>query len=57
MATPGPSATPDLQLVAQYVRSELGDILDKTPGPKDIVIQQELMTLLNHIASVKFLKR
>ena len=56
MATPGPSATPDLQLVAQYVRSELGDILDKTPGPKDIVIQQELMTLLNHIASVKFLK-
>ena len=57
MATPGPSATPDIQLVAQCVRSELGDILDKATGPKDVVIQQELMSLLSHIANVKFLKR
>lgn len=57
MATPGPSATLNLQLVSEYVRSELGGLLDKTAGPKDVVIQQELMSLLSHIANVKFLRR
>ncbi|KAL5471513.1 hypothetical protein EMCRGX_G029636 [Ephydatia muelleri] len=56
MATPGPSATLNLQLVSEYVRSELGGLLDKTAGPKDVVIQQELMSLLSHIANVKFLR-
>lgn len=57
MATPGPSTTPDFQLIAQHARFELGDILDQTDGAKDVVIQSELMSLLNHIANVKFLKR
>lgn len=56
MATAGQSATPDFQLIAQWARSELGDILDKVDAPKDVVIQPELMSLLNHVASVKFLK-
>ena len=48
---------PDLQQVSDDARAQLGDMLSELEGEKDIVIQSELMSLLNHVTPVSFLKR
>ena len=48
---------PDLQLVSDHARLELADILNSVPGKKNIVIQPDLMSLLDHVTPFTFLKK
>lgn len=52
-----PPAELDLQLVSDEARSQFADILSRVEGKKDIVIQQELMSLLDHVTPIAFLKK
>lgn len=47
----------DLQLVSDDARSQFADILGRVQGKKDIVIQPELLSLLDHVTPLGFLKR
>ena len=47
----------DLQHISEEAQKQLADILDSVPGKKDIVIQPELISLLEHITPFKFLKQ
>lgn len=48
---------PDLQLVSDYARLELANILNSVSGKKDVVIQPDLMSLLDHVTPFAFLKK
>ena len=48
---------PDLQLVSDYARIELANILNSVSGKKDIIIQSDLMSLLDHVTPFTFLKK
>ena len=48
---------PDLKDVAEIARTQFTDILASEEGKKDLVIQGELMTLLEHVTPIKFLKK
>lgn len=52
-----PAPELDLQLISDDARSQFADILGRVDGHKDIVIQQELMSLLDHVTPVGFLKK
>lgn len=52
-----PAPELDLQLISDDARSQFADILGRVDGPKDIVIQQELMSLLDHVTPIGFLKK
>lgn len=47
----------DLQLVSDDARSQFADFLGRVEGKKDIVIQPELMSLLDHVTPINFLKK
>lgn len=47
----------DLQLVSDDARSQFADILGRIEGKKDIVIQPELLSLLDHVTPIGFLKK
>lgn len=53
----GSESLPDLQLVSDYARLELANILNSVSGRKDIVIQPDLMSLLDHVTPFTFLKK
>ena len=48
---------PDLKDVAEIARTQFADMLSSEEGKKDLVIQGELMTLLEHVTPIKFLKK
>ena len=48
---------PDLQLLSDRAREQFADMLGEVDGPKDVVIQSELMSLLEHVTPMKFLRR
>lgn len=52
-----PLAELDLQLISDDARSQFADILGRVDGKKDIVIQQELMSLLDHVTPIGILKK
>lgn len=52
-----PAPELDLQLLSDDARSQFADILGRVDGQKDIVIQQELMSLLDHVTPIGFLKK
>ena len=52
-----PAPELDLQLISDDARSQFADILGSVDGKKDIVIQQELMSLLDHVTPLAFLKK
>lgn len=52
-----PAPELDLQLISDDARSQFADILGRVEGRKDIVIQQELMSLLDHVTPIGFLKK
>lgn len=47
----------DLQLISDDARTQLADILGQVEGKKDIVIQPQLLSLLDHVTPIGFLKR
>ena len=47
----------DLHRISDEAQTQFADILRQVPGKKDIVIQPELMSLLEHITPYKFLKQ
>lgn len=47
----------DVQQVSDQARQEFSDMLGEVEGSKDIVIQPELMSLLNHVTPPTFLRR
>lgn len=47
----------DLQLVSDDARAQFADILGRVGGKKDIVIQPELLSLLDHVTPIAFLKK
>ena len=53
----GANLLPDLQLVSDYARLELANILNCVPGKKNVVIQPDLMSLLDHVTPCAFLKK
>ena len=53
----GVKVLPDLQLVSDYARLELANILNSVSGKKDVVIQPDLMSLLDHVTPFAFLKK
>lgn len=59
MATDQPDSgdVPDLQEVSDDAREQLADMLGETEGKKDIVIQSQLMSLLDHVTPMAFLKK
>lgn len=52
-----PAPELDLQLISDDARSQFADILGHVAGQKDIVIHQELMSLLDHVTPIGFLKK
>ncbi|CAI8047865.1 Vacuolar protein sorting-associated protein 33B [Geodia barretti] len=48
---------PDLKDVAEIARTQFADMLASEEGKKDLVIQGELMTLLEHVTPINFLKK
>ena len=52
-----PPADLDLQYVSDDAQDQFADILARVEGSKDIVIQQELMSLLDHVTPINFLKK
>lgn len=48
---------PELNNVAEIARTELADMLTREEGKKDLVIQGELMSLLEHVTPMGFLKK
>ena len=48
---------PDLKDVAEIARTQFADMLASEEGKKDLVIQGELMTLLEHVTPIKFLRK
>lgn len=48
---------PDLKDVAEIARTEFADMLASEEGKKDLVIQGELMTLLEHVTPIKYLRK
>ena len=53
----GGGMLPDLQLVCDQARGEFANMLAAVEGSKDIVIQEELMALLDHVTPFSFLKK
>ena len=57
MATEGEQKDEDfLQELKDIARYEFEDILKEMNGPKDLVIQPELMSVMEHVTPVKFLR-
>ena len=52
-----PAPELDLQFVSDDARSQFADILGRVEGKKDVVIQQELMSLLDHVTPMGFLRK
>ena len=48
---------PDLKDVAEIARTQFADMLSSEEGKKDLVIQGELMSLLEHVTPMGFLKK
>ena len=48
---------PDLQDVSDLARMQFNKMLSSVRGPKDLVIQTELMTLLEHVTPISFLRK
>lgn len=59
MAMPDTSTPYELevQLISDDARQQFANILDRVEGKKDIVIQQELLSLLDHVTPISFLKK
>lgn len=51
------SRLPDLKDVAEIARTQFADMLSSEEGKKDLVIQGELMSLLEHVTPMGFLKK
>ncbi len=47
----------DIQCVTDAARDQLSKMLTEIKGSKDVVIQAELMSLLNHVTPFSFLKK
>ena len=47
----------DLQLISDDARAQFSDILGSVDGKKDMVIQPELFSLLEHVTPYEFLKK
>lgn len=54
---PDGAHTPDLKDVAEVARVQFADMLTSEEGKKDLVIQGELMTLLEHVTPINFLRK
>ena len=48
---------PDLKDVAEIARNQFADMLASEEGKKDLVIQCELMSLLEHVTPMAFLRK
>lgn len=48
---------PDLKDVAEIPRTQFADMLASEEGKKDLVIQGELMSLLEHVTPMTFLRK
>lgn len=48
---------PDLKDVAEIARIQFTDMLAGEEGKKDLVIQEELMSLLEHVTPMGFLRK
>lgn len=57
MASPEDTDPLDVQYLADAARDQLANMLQEVDGPKDVVIQAELMSLLNHVTPLSFLKK
>ena len=51
------SRLPDIKDVAEIARAQFADMLTSEEGKKDLVIQSELMTLLEHVTPMGFLRK
>ena len=43
--------------VCDNAKTQFEELLNRVNGPKDLVIQKELMSLLEHVTPMKVLKR
>ena len=48
---------PDLKDVVEIARAQFADMLAGEEGKKDLVIQVELMSLLEHVTPMAFLRK
>ena len=48
---------PELKDVAEIPRAKFADMLASEEGKKDLVIQGELMSLLEHVTPITFLRK
>ena len=48
---------PDLKDVVEIARTQFSDMLAGEEGKKDLVIQAELMSLLEHVTPMAFLRK
>lgn len=48
---------PELRDVSEIARTEFADMLSLVEGKKDLVIQVELMSLLEHVTPMAFLRK
>ena len=48
---------PELEDVAKVARRDFEDMLNREEGKKDLVIQGELMSLLEHVTPMGFLRK
>lgn len=48
---------PDVKNVSDLARMQLADMLSAVDGKKDLVIQPELMSLLDNVTPMKFLRK
>lgn len=51
------ASLPDLKDVAEIARTQFADMLSAEEGKKDLVIQGDLMSILEHVTPMGFLKK
>ena len=51
------ASLPDVKNVSDQARIQFADMLSAVDGKKDIVIQPELMSLLENVTPMKFLRK
>ena len=54
---PDGAKLPELEDVAKVARRDFEDMLNREEGKKDLVIQGELMSLLEHVTPMGFLRK
>ena len=47
---------PDLRVVSQFYKSQLVHLLEICPGPKDLILDPNVMKLLDHIGGMTTLR-